>query len=197
MVSTPFLMLFARNFEFAPESNTPDLDGPEHAPRGTAIVVGYGRFGQIVTQMLNAVDCSVTLIDKKPSQIETSGRFDTKVYYGDGLRVDVLRRADAEEARLIIFCTDDRSVDANVLAPIVKAFPNAKILTRVFDRRQLMAIDGAGVDGAVRETFESSIALGCSRSSRSTSANRRLPTWNRRCATSIRNACMRRSAKAT
>eukprot|EP01034_Spumella_vulgaris_P008892 gene8892-11297_t len=40
------------------------------------------------------------------------------------------------------------------------AFPNAKILTRVFDRRQLMAIDGAGIDGAVRETFESSIALG-------------------------------------
>ncbi|MDO9362245.1 MAG: cation:proton antiporter [Sphingopyxis sp.] len=160
MVSTPFLMLFARNLEFAPESETSDLDDPEHAPRGTAIVVGYGRFGQIVAQMLNAVDCSVTLIDKKPSQIETSGRFDTKVYYGDGLRVDVLRRADAEEARLIIFCTDDRSVDANVLTPIVKAFPNAKILTRVFDRRQLMAIDGAGVDGAVRETFESSIALG-------------------------------------
>lgn len=160
MVSTPFLMLFARNLEFAPESDGSEFDGPEHAPRGSAIVVGYGRFGQIVAQMLNAVDCSVTLIDKKPSQIETSGRFDTKVYYGDGLRVDVLRRADADEARLIIFCTDDRSVDAAVLAPIVKAFPNAKILTRVFDRRQLMAIDGSGVDGAVREVFESSIALG-------------------------------------
>ncbi len=160
MVSTPFLMLFARNLEFAPESIEAELEDPEHAPRGSAIVVGYGRFGQIVAQMLNAVDCSVTLIDKKPSQIETSGRYDTKVYYGDGLRLDVLRRADADEARLIIFCTDDRSIDAAVLAPIVKAFPNAKILTRVFDRRQLMAIEGAGVDGAVRETFESSIALG-------------------------------------
>lgn len=160
MVSTPFLMLFARNLEFAPESVAAELDDPAHAPRGSAIVVGYGRFGQIVTQMLHAVDCSVTLIDKKASQIETSGRYNTKVYYGDGLKVDVLRRADAEDARLIIFCTDDRGFDAAVLAPIVKAFPNAKILTRVFDRRQLMAIDGAGVDGAVRETFESSIALG-------------------------------------
>jgi monovalent cation:proton antiporter-2 (CPA2) family protein len=160
MISTPFLMLFARNLEFAPASVAAELDDPEHAPRGSAIVVGYGRFGQVVTQMLHAVDCSVTLIDKKPSQIETSGRFNTKVYYGDGLKVDVLRRADAEDARLIIFCTDDRSFDAAVLTPIVKAFPKAKILTRVFDRRQLMAIDGAGVDGAVRETFESSIALG-------------------------------------
>lgn len=160
MISTPFLMLFARNLEFAPESVAAELDDPVHAPRGSAIVVGYGRFGQIVTQMLHAVDCSVTLIDKKASQIETSGRYNTKVYYGDGLRVDVLRRADADQARLIIFCTDDRSADAAVLAPIVKAFPNARILTRVFDRRQLLAIDGAGVDGAVRETFESSIALG-------------------------------------
>ena len=160
MISTPFLMLFARNLEFAPESVKADLDDPENAPRGSAIVVGYGRFGQIVTQMLHAVDCSVTLIDKKPSQIETSGRYNTKVYYGDGLKVDVLRRADAADARLIIFCTDDRGFNAAVLAPIVEAFPKAKILTRVFDRRQLMAIDGAGVDGAVRETFESSIALG-------------------------------------
>jgi CPA2 family monovalent cation:H+ antiporter-2 len=31
---------------------------------------------------------------------------------------------------------------------------------RVFDRRQLMAIDGAGVDGVVREVFESSVAMG-------------------------------------
>jgi CPA2 family monovalent cation:H+ antiporter-2 len=152
-------MLFARNLEFSPGSEA-DLDDPENAPRGSSIVIGYGRFGQIVAQMLHAVDCSVTLIDKKPSQIELSGRFDTKVYFGDGLRIDVLRRAGAEEARLIIFCADDRSIDAAALAPIVEAFPNARVLTRVFDRRQLLAIDGAGTVGAVREVFESSIALG-------------------------------------
>ncbi len=160
MVSTPFLMLFARNLEFAPDRDGADLDGPEDAPRGSALVIGYGRFGQIVSQMLHAVDCSVTLIDRKPSQIELSGRFDTKVYYGDGLRLDLLRRAGADEARLIIYCIDDPSVDAAVLRPIAEAFPQAKILVRVFDRRQLMAIDGAGTSGAVREVFESSIALG-------------------------------------
>ncbi|MBB6428073.1 cation:proton antiporter [Sphingopyxis sp. JAI128] len=160
MVTTPFLMLFARNLEFAPGSDEPDLDDPEGAPRGSAIVVGYGRFGQIVSQMLHGVACSVTLIDKKPSQIELSSRFDTKVYFGDGLRVDLLRRAGAEEARLIIFCIDDASVDAAALKPIVEAFPNAKILMRVFDRRQLLALDGSGVDGIIREVFESSVAMG-------------------------------------
>ncbi len=160
MVSTPFLMLFARNLEFAPDRDGPELEGPDEAPRGSALVIGYGRFGQIVSQMLHAVDCSVTLIDKKPSQIELSGRFDTKVYYGDGLRIDLLRRAGADEARLIIYCIDDASVDADTLAPIIEAFPQAKVLMRVFDRRQLMAIDGAGTSGAIREVFESSVALG-------------------------------------
>ncbi len=160
MISTPFLMLFARNFEFAPDRDGPLPDGPEDAPRGSALVIGYGRFGQMVAQMLHAVDCSVTLIDKKPSQIELSRRFDTKVYFGDGLRLDLLRRAGADEAKLIIYCIDDRGVGAGILAPIVAAFPNARVLTRVFDRRQLMAIDGAGTSGAVREVFESSIALG-------------------------------------
>ena len=110
--------------------------------------------------MLHGVACSVTLIDKKPSQIELSSRFDTKVYFGDGLRVDLLRRAGADEARLIIFCIDDASVDAAALRPIVDAFPNAKVLMRVFDRRQLLAVEGAGVDGVVREVFESSVAMG-------------------------------------
>ncbi len=160
MISTPFLMLFARNLEFAPETDQPALDDPAGAPRGSAIVIGYGRFGQIVSQMLHGVACSVTLIDKKPSQIELSSRFDTKVYFGDGLRVDLLRRAGGEEARLIIFCIDDASVDAEAMKPIVEAFPNAKILMRVFDRRQLLAVDGAGVDGVIREVFESSIAMG-------------------------------------
>jgi glutathione-regulated potassium-efflux system protein KefB len=160
MVTTPFLMLFARNLEFAPDSDSAPLDDPKYAPRGSAIVIGYGRFGQIVAQMLHGVACSVTLIDKKPSQIELSSRFDTKVYFGDGLRPDLLRRAGADEARLIIFCIDDASVDAARLKPIVDAFPQAKILTRVFDRRQLLAIDGAGASGAVRELFESSIAMG-------------------------------------
>ena len=160
MVTTPFLMLFARNLEFSPTAEPGDLDDPAGAPRGSAIVVGYGRFGQIVSQMLHGVACSVTLIDKKPSQIELSSRFDTKVYFGDGLRVDLLRRAGADEARLIIFCIDDASVNAAALRPIVDAFPNAKVLMRVFDRRLLLAVEGAGVDGVVREVFESSVAMG-------------------------------------
>ena len=60
------------------------LDGPELSPETSAIVVGYGRFGQTVAQMLLAKSIGVTIIDKKPSMIETAEEFGTKVYYGDG-----------------------------------------------------------------------------------------------------------------
>lgn len=159
MVTTPFLMLFARGLELAPDSDA-ELVDPDMAPRGSALVIGYGRFGQMVAQMLHAVDCSVTLIDKKPSQIELSGRFDTKVYYGDGLRLDLLRRAGADEARLIIFCIDDKDMSAKELEPVVAAFPQAQVFARVFDRRQLIAVNDARLAGTVREVFESSIAMG-------------------------------------
>lgn len=160
MVSTPFLMLFARGLELSPDTVDGELDDPEIAPRGKAIVIGYGRFGQTVAQMLHAVDCSVTLIDKKPAQIELSGRFDTKVYYGDGLRLDLLHRAGADEAQLILFCIDDRNVAVKDFEPIVAAFPNAKIFARAYDRRQLIAFHEMKLAGTVREVFESSVAMG-------------------------------------
>lgn len=160
MAATPFLMLFTRFLEFSKEGDGTDLDGPEEATNGRAIVVGYGRFGQMVAQMLHAADISVTLIDKRPSQIELSGRFDTKVYYGDGLRLDVLHHAGADEAQLIALCIDDAAMSADQIAPILHAFPNARLLVRAFDRRQAMALAPAEPHAIVREVYESALAMG-------------------------------------
>jgi len=160
MATTPFLMLFARRLEFAKPKVRSDLPRPEDAPRGTAIIVGYGRFGQTVAQMLMGHGFGVVLIDKKPSQIEVSSRFDMKVSYGDGTRIDLLRRSGAEEARLIAFCIDDPSLDARALEPIAEAFPQAALVVRAFDRRQLLALKDMDLAGVVREVFESAICMG-------------------------------------
>ena len=160
MATTPFLMLFARRFEFAKPKNPTNLAGPDEATRGTAIIVGYGRFGQTVAQMLMGHGFEVVLIDKKPAQIEVSSRFDMKVYYGDGTRIDLLRRSGAEEAQLIAFCHDDPSLDSRVLEPIAEAFPQAALLVRAFDRRQLLALKDMDLAGIVREVFESAICMG-------------------------------------
>lgn len=159
MATTPFLLMIARRFEYARDEAGEALDGPEHAHQAKAIVVGFGRFGQTVGQMLAGHGVSVTLIDMKPEQIEVSGTFGAKVYYGDGRRIDLLRRAGGDEAQVIAFCTDDRLLGPKELVPVLEAFPQAAIFVRAFDRRQLIAVRGLDLAGTVRELFESAVKM--------------------------------------
>ena len=159
MATTPFLMLFARRLEFA-RSSVDMPEGPEYAEQASAIIVGYGRFGQTVAQMLAGAGYAVTLIDRKPAQIELSSRFDVKVYYGDGTRIDLLRSAGAEDAQLIAFCIDDPNLDGKALEPILSSFPQAAVLVRAFDRRQAIRLQKLDLAGVVRELFDSAIVMG-------------------------------------
>jgi monovalent cation:proton antiporter-2 (CPA2) family protein len=160
MAATPFLMkLVDRLQEQRPDAD-PNLEGPEFSPETNAIVVGYGRFGQAVAQMLMAKRIPVTLIDSKPEQIELAGEFGTKVYYGDGTRIDLLRTAGADTAEAILFCHDGGELDRETLEPILEAFPHAVVMVRVFDRRQMIALDGLDVPLMQREVFESAVVMG-------------------------------------
>ena len=162
MATTPFLMRFIDFLEAREERGRDDLDGPDKSPETSAIVVGYGRFGQTVAQMLQAKRIGVTIIDKKPAQIELSGEFGTKVYYGDGLRIDLLRTAGAETAGVIALCNDNEAGEMNreAVRAILRAFPRAAVMVRTFDRRHLMDLDGLDIAFAERELFEGAVAMG-------------------------------------
>ena len=123
------------------------------------IIVGYGRFGQTVAQMLMAKRVSVTLIDLKPQQIELSEEFGTKVFYGDGTRTDLLAMAGADQARAILFCNDGE-LERAAVQRVLEAFPQAMVMARVFDRRHLIALDGLDLAYAQRELFESAVTMG-------------------------------------
>ena len=160
MAATPFLMRLVDRLQERRADADPNMQGPEFSPETSAIVVGYGRFGQTVAQMLMAKGVAVTLIDQKPAQIELADEFGTKVYYGDGTRIDLLRMAGAETAEAILFCHDDPGLDAERLRPVLEAFPQALVMVRVFDRRQMIALDGLDVPLMQREVFESAVVMG-------------------------------------
>lgn len=160
MATTPFLMMFSRRFVTAPKPGKDARPGPDGGDTPSAIVVGYGRFGQTVSQMLMASGAQVSLIDQDIEQIDGAKKFDAKVHYGDGTRVDLLRQAGAEQARAIIFCIDGERLGKKQLQPILNAFPNAAILVRAFDRRHMMVLAELDIVGAVRELFESAVLLG-------------------------------------
>ncbi len=158
MATTPFLMIITRRFRAPPPVSGEGLETP-HQDGASAIVVGYGRFGQTVAQMLAGQRISVTLIDRDPQTITTAGTFGMKVYYGDGTRMDLLRQAGAADAQLLLFCIDGDVIDADMLEAVHHTFPDCAIFVRAYDRRSIMKMASAPVAGTVREVMESAVVM--------------------------------------
>jgi monovalent cation:proton antiporter-2 (CPA2) family protein len=127
---------------------------------GTVLVIGFGRFGQIVSQYLLAEEIDVTTIDLDPDMIQVAARFGFRVYYGDGTRLDVLRAAGLEKARLIAICIDDQEAVNKIVDLTKTEFPGTKIFARSFDRGHTLQLLARDVDFEVRETFESANRFG-------------------------------------
>jgi Kef-type K+ transport system membrane component KefB/voltage-gated potassium channel Kch len=158
MATTPFLMMATRRIR---QGGADDRTREEPVAEGaSALVIGYGRFGQTVAQMLTLGGIRVSLIDRKVDQIDVAQEFGTRVFYGDGLRLDMLRQAGAAEAALICFCMDGDQVEPEFLHSVQAAFPQATIMLRAFDRRTAMKVAGAKVGFLVREVRESALAMG-------------------------------------
>ncbi len=127
---------------------------------GTALVIGFGRFGQVASQALLSRGIDVSIIDSDTDMIRAAARFGFKIYYGDGARLDVLRAAGAGEARIIAICIDDRDAADKAVDIIKSEFPIARLLVRSFDRGHAISLLNAGVDYEIRETLESAMKFG-------------------------------------
>jgi CPA2 family monovalent cation:H+ antiporter-2/glutathione-regulated potassium-efflux system protein KefB len=158
MATTPFLMMATAKLRAEPVSREETRETPM-ADGANAIIVGYGRFGQTVAQMLLAQGIQVTLIDSDIEMIDVAGSFGAKVYYGDGTRLDVLRQAGAAEAELLLFCLDGDQLEPELVEAVHEAFPKAAIFVRAFDRRVFLKLRGAPVAGIVRELLESAVKM--------------------------------------
>jgi monovalent cation:proton antiporter-2 (CPA2) family protein len=164
MALTPLLFLWAARLQPAQAVGVVP-DGPEtgthvDGKQGRAIIVGGGRFGQVVAQMLSARGTSVTSIDLDAEIIEVSRKFGIKVYFGDGRRMDILRAAGIDQASILVFAIDGVWDPVVTLAPIRQEWPELPILARAFDRMHMLALRRAGVETVVRETFDSGVAMG-------------------------------------
>lgn len=159
MAGTPLLLLAADRLL---RPGSAPLDGVEHAKdlNGRVLLVGFGRFGQIALQMLLARGVSVSVLEKDPSHIRIAAQFGLKVYYGDGTQLEVLRAAGAAEVQAILVCADDRGAIGAIARLAVAEFPNARVLTRSYDRTHAVELIRAGVDFEIRETVESALQLG-------------------------------------
>lgn len=138
------------------------MEGVEraHNLQGQALVIGFGRFGQIALQMLLARGAPASIIDTDPDRIREAERWGFKVYFGDGSRLDVLHHSGAEDAEVIMVCVDDPKVATRIVELVRHEFPQAKLLVRAYDRSHAVELIHAGVDYQIRETVESAYLMG-------------------------------------
>ena len=158
MALTPLAPIIARRL--LPERES--FEGVDKADglEGKALVIGFGRFGQVASQALLARGIDVSIIDADTDMIRAAGNFGFKIYYGDGTRLDVLRAAGAGTAEAILICID-KEEQADRIVEIVKVeFPLARLLVRSFDRGHSLRLINAGVDFQIRETLESAMKFG-------------------------------------
>ncbi|HEV2558980.1 MAG TPA: monovalent cation:proton antiporter-2 (CPA2) family protein [Microvirga sp.] len=123
------------------------------------LVIGFGRFGQIVNQVMLAQRIGVTVIDNNVERIRDAARFGLRVYYGDGTRLDVLRAAGAEKAEVICICVDDPATALRMVELVHADFKQARSFVRAYDRLHAIELMKHEVDYQLRETFESAIVF--------------------------------------
>jgi len=139
---------------------SPPGDDDIEAEPSPVIIAGYGRFGQIVSRLLTADGIKTTLLDHDSSQIELTGRFGFKVFYGDASRLQLLQAAGAGEARLLVIAIDEWDKAVEMVTSAKQFFPHLKILARAYDRSHAYRLMEAGADVITRETFGSALIMG-------------------------------------
>lgn len=158
MVLTPFSLMLDR-FLLRQEGEDKIEEDFEDAG-GSVLVIGFGRFGQIVSQVLLAQHIDATLIDASAERVRQASRFGFRIYFGDGTKRDVLRAAGAGQASVICVCVAKPAVSNHIVDLVRSEFPNAKVYVRSYDRTHTLELLAKGVDYELRETFESAMAFG-------------------------------------
>jgi voltage-gated potassium channel Kch len=157
MVSTPLLLLLvdalARRGGAADEP-TFDTGGYDENP---VVIAGFGRYGQMTGRTLRMLGVPFTALEIDPDHIDFVKQFGNKLYYGDARRLDLLRAAKVEHARIFVVAVDDPEASVQIARLVREHFPHVEVVARARNRTHAFALFDAGVVDVRRETFASAL----------------------------------------
>jgi len=160
MVLTPFLFMAveAVNRKLTGTEATRPFDEMDD-DANQVIIAGFGRFGQITARVLQSRGIGFTALESSAAQVDFVRKFGNKVYYGDPSRLDLLRAAGADKARLMVIAVDDVEASMKTAELVKHQFPHLKILARAHDRHHAYLLMDLGIEHIYRETLGSSLEL--------------------------------------
>ncbi|WP_312750522.1 glutathione-regulated potassium-efflux system protein KefB [Atlantibacter hermannii] len=162
MMTTPLLMkridkYLARRFN-EPEEGDEQQWVADDQPQ--VIVVGFGRFGQVIGRLLMANKMRITVLERDISSVNLMRKYGYKVYYGDATQLELLRSAGAEHAKSIVITSNEPEDTLKIVHLCQQHFPHLAILARARGRVEAHELLLAGVTQFSRETFSSALELG-------------------------------------
>jgi len=163
MLLTPLVLLLSDRWwaaHLAAHAQGPQLDEisePQHAP---VIIAGFGRYGQIVGRLLYANGFAATVLEHDAEQVEAVRRFGWPVFYGDATRLDLLRTAGADKARVMVLAIDDIEQSVEVAKLVREHFPRMTIVARARNVTHYYELRNLGVEIIERETLDAALMSG-------------------------------------
>ncbi|MBU9829129.1 MULTISPECIES: glutathione-regulated potassium-efflux system protein KefB [Rahnella] len=162
MMTTPLLMqwvdrILVRRYNDGEESDEKHFvqdDEPQ------VIIVGFGRFGQVIGRLLMANKMRITVLERDISAVGLMRTYGYKVYYGDATELELLRASGAEKAKSIVITCDEPEDTMTIVHLCQQHFPHLNILARARGRVEAHELLQAGVANFSRETFSSALELG-------------------------------------
>ena len=167
MLLTPFLLLFnervlepkiGTKFKIKKE-NTSNLASDIHG-ESEVVIVGFGHFGGTIGRMLKANNIKPVILDHDSERVEVLRKMGYEVYYGDATRIEVLKAAGIEKAKLFIAAVDNPGINITLASLVKKNFPHIKVMTRARNRYDAYEFIDIGVNDYYRDTLYSAVTLG-------------------------------------
>jgi len=159
MLLTPFIyMLIETVSNRLKKVEKPEYDEPDDS-HNDVIIAGFGRVGQIVARLLTVFDTTFTALEIDSSQVDVVRRYGNRVHFGDASRIDILRAAGAEHARIFVLAIDDITASVRTADTVIRHFPHLKIVARARNRRHAHALMDLGIEHIFRETMLSSLTM--------------------------------------
>jgi CPA2 family monovalent cation:H+ antiporter-2 len=162
MICIPFLATFGARLGGRPGANPgsmpvePDSEGPTDSG---VLVIGYGRVGRLVSDMLGRHDIPWVGIDRDPRLVESGRRSGARIFYGDASRAEFLKHCGLDTARALIITMDSPEGAEAVVATARELRPDLTIVARARDARHAKRLYELGATDAVPETIEASLQL--------------------------------------
>ncbi|QPB42031.1 monovalent cation:proton antiporter-2 (CPA2) family protein [Rodentibacter haemolyticus] len=158
MVLTPIILIIYE--KFGSKESVEEIQPDEIDEQHPILIIGMGRFGQIVNDLLRLSGYATTIVDLNPKMIKGFNEYGIKSYFGDASRREFLIAAGLEKAEFLVVAIDNKEQVLSIVHFAREVNPNIKIIARSYDRFHTFDLYRVGADEIIRETFDSAVRTG-------------------------------------